>query len=262
MKAGNFSHKTLQAIEAAKASGEILRKGFYQARQIQYKEGDHKIVTQFDLESENLIKGILKEDGVGFLCEESGFTPSKNRSLWIVDPLDGTVNFAHSIPFFSVSIALIEKESLQLGIVFNPMTNELFVAEKGKGAFLNGEKITVSSTKALKGALLATGFPYNVKENPLSCIEQFTKFVKMGLPIRRLGSAALDLAYVACGRFDAFFEVSLEPWDFSAGALIIEEAGGKVSTYNSQPLDFLNRSTILGSNGIIHHELTQQLTTT
>jgi myo-inositol-1(or 4)-monophosphatase len=254
-----FSELTHDAIKAAMQSADLLKKGFGSKFAWSFKEGDHNLVTEYDKNSEDIILSYLstKHPSHGFLLEETGaYHISKDEILWIIDPLDGTVNFAHSIPFFSISIAaLAPSGDLLSGVVLSPMTHEIFVAEKNKGAFLNNQKIFVTKTPTLKRSFLATGFPYNVKNNPLSCIEHFSDFAKMGIPIRRLGSAALDLSYVACGRFDGFFEVSLQPWDFSAGALIIQEAGGSITSYQNTPLSYKEASTVVASNKHIHKDL-------
>jgi myo-inositol-1(or 4)-monophosphatase len=259
----DFSELSQHAITAALQSGALLKKGFGSSFTWFFKEGDHNLVTEYDKQSEDQIVGLLsaKYPSHGFLLEESGrLHVSKEEILWIVDPLDGTVNFAHSIPFFSVSIAaLAPSGELLTGVVFNPMTNELFVAEKNKGAYLNQKQIFVTQTQLLDKSFLATGFPYNVKENPLCCIEHFSKFAKMGVPIRRLGSAALDLCYTACGRFDGFFEVSLQPWDFCAGALMIQEAKGRITNYHNAPLAYQEPSPVVASNAHIHSALVNVL---
>lgn len=259
----NFSEITNYAIKAAFKSGSILKKGFGSYFTWFFKEDDHNLVTKYDKQSEDLIVSFLssKYPSHGFLLEESGsLHVSNSEILWIVDPLDGTVNFAHSIPFFCVSIAAMDPSGeLLTGVVFNPMTTELFVAEKNKGAYLNDKRISVTNTVSINKSFLATGFPYNVKENPLSCIEHFSHFAKMGVPLRRLGSAALDLSYTACGRFDGFFEVSLQPWDFSAGALLIKEAGGTVTNYHNTPLSCKEASTVVASNTHLHGDLLKVL---
>lgn len=259
----NFSELTKNAVAAALQSGAILKKGFGSSFDWYFKEGDHNLVTEYDKLSEEQILSFLnsKYPSHGFLQEESGsWHVSDQEILWIVDPLDGTVNFAHSIPFFSVSIAALSPSGdILTGVVFNPMTNELFVAEKDKGAYLNNRPIFVSQTISLNKSFLATGFPYNVKENPLSCIEHFSQFAKMGVPIRRLGSAALDLSYTACGRFDGFFEVSLQPWDFCAGALLILEAKGNITTYQNTFLSYKEPSTVVASNAHLHSALVKVL---
>lgn len=258
-----FSELTLSAIEAACQAGAMLKEGFSKHFSWSYKEGDHNLVTEYDKKSEDYIVNFLhkKYPSHSFLAEESGESHTRDDAiLWIIDPLDGTVNFAHKIPFFCVSIAAADSlGQLMCGVVFNPILNELFVAEKDLGAFLNHQPIHVTTTSALRQGILTTGFPYNVRENPLSCIEHFSSFAKMGLPIRRLGSAALDLAYTACGRFDGFFEVSLQPWDFSAGALLVKEAKGLVTTYDNHPLNVKKASSVVASNGRVHSEMLQVL---
>lgn len=254
-----FSALTQHAIQAALQGAAVLKKGFGTTFEWSFKEGDHNLVTFYDKESEKVIVKYLRSfyPHHSFLLEESGFLQGDIQDiLWIIDPLDGTVNFAHNIPFFSISIAAMNPEGdLLLGVVLNPMSEELFVAEKNLGAFLNGQPICVSSNSLLSKSFLATGFPYNVKENPLSCIEHFSEFAKMGVPIRRLGSAALDLCYTACGRFDGFFEVSLQPWDFSAGALIVQEAQGVITNYQNLSLNFKKASPVVASNKKLHSAL-------
>ncbi len=175
--------------------------------------------------------------------------------LWIIDPLDGTVNFAHGIPIFSVSIALEKNGQIQTGVVYQPLHHELFVAELGNGAFLNGEPIRVSPVLRLEESILATGFPYNLADNPFHCIDHFIDVLKLGVPIRRLGSAALDLAYTAAGHFEGFFEVSLSPWDCAAGQLLVAEAGGRVTHWDKTPFLAHGKNPILATNGHIHDPL-------
>ncbi len=254
-KKESFSNITLIAIEAALVAGEVLRQGFGTQFSISSKEGVHNLVTEYDHLSEKTILDFVRQNvpGSHFLAEESGSTgPENNEWLWIVDPLDGTVNFAHQIPVFSVSIAAEKNGEVFCGVVFQPITHELFVAEKGQGAFLNGQKIKVSSIASLNKSILATGFPYNLSENPYRCIDHFVDILKLGIPIRRLGSAAIDLAYTAAGRMDGFFEVELGPWDCAAGKLLVEEAGGKVTRWDSKPFDIRSRGPIFASNGHIH----------
>ncbi len=256
-----FSHLTLIAIEAALQAGDILRQGFGTPFAITQKEGKHNLVTEYDFLAEKSILSFLKHHvpNSDFLAEESGASGSTSEILWIIDPLDGTVNFAHQIPIFSVSIALEKKGDLFCGVVYQPITHELFVAEKGKGAFLNGKTLKVSSTSILSDSILATGFPYNIHENPFHCIDHFVDILRLGIPIRRMGSAAIDLAYTAAGRFEGFFEVGLSPWDCAAGILLLEEAGGKVSGWNQKPLHHRSKDPILGSNGKIHSALADVL---
>lgn len=256
-----FSRYTLIAIEAALQAGDILRVGFGTTFSITQKEGRHNLVTEYDHLSEKSILSYLKHHipESHFLAEESGASGVESDILWIVDPLDGTVNFSHQIPVFSVSIALEKKGELFCGVVYQPITRELFVAEVGKGAFLNGKTLKVSNTAKLTDSILATGFPYNLHENPHHCIEHFVDILRLGLPIRRLGAATIDMAYTAAGRFDAFFEVGLAPWDCSAGILLLEEAGGKVSTWDNKPLHHRAKVPILCSNGKIHNDLSNVL---
>lgn len=251
----NFSHITLIAIEAALLAGEILREGFGGQFHISSKDGHHNLVTEYDHKSEKAILEFIKQNvkNSHFLAEESG-TVGKDTAevLWIVDPLDGTVNFAHRLPTFAVSIAAQIGKEVITGVVYQPITHELFVAEKGKGAFLNGKKIEVSQISEIEKSILATGFPYDLAKNPFHCIEHFVDILKLGIPIRRMGSAAIDLAYTASGRFDGFFEVELAPWDVAAGKLLVEEAGGKVTHWDGAPFNINSRQTIFASNGKIH----------
>lgn len=252
------------AVESANIAGGILLDGFSKVKDIHFKSGVHNIVTQFDILSEKAIIDTISESFPthSFLAEESGLTTGDGNTVrWIIDPLDGTVNFAHGIPIFSVSIAAEYNNEIVCGVIYHPMMNELFVAEKGKGAFLNGQKINVSSTNNLKSSILVTGFPYNVHQNPEHVIQHFTGLVDKGIPIRRLGSAAIDMAYVACGRFDGFWEVGLSPWDVAAGWLIIKEAGGTVSDFSGNDYN-LSSNTILSTNSNIHQEFVQYLGST
>ncbi len=241
------------AIQAALQAGELLRRGFGTLLKVTAKPGCHNLVTQHDHASEASIFSTLmkKFPSHGFFGEEQGRS-KEGDVMWIVDPLDGTLNFFHGIPVFCVSIAAIAQGEVMAGCIYQPITEELFWAKKGGGAFLNGTPIKVSATSNLEDAFLSTGFPYNVNENPLQCIETFSKMTSKGIPIRRLGSAALDLSYVASGRFDAYWEVSLQPWDFAAGKLLVEEAGGKVSQYDPLPLNLFKESSLLASNGVLH----------
>ncbi len=256
VKEKTFSRLTQAACEAALIAGELLRQGFGSQFKVSSKEGRHNLVTEYDTKAEQAILAHLKKAAStsSFLAEESGATGQLGDLLWVVDPLDGTVNFAHNIPFFSVSIALEEKGDIVSGVVYHPHSNELFVAEKGEGAFLNGKKMQVSSVSRLEQSILATGFPYNLADNPFHCIEHFIDIVKLGIPIRKLGSAALDLAYTAAGRFEGFFAVGLSPWDCAAGVLLIQEAGGQVSHWNEKYFSIHSRLPILATNGRIHKQ--------
>ncbi len=250
-----LSHIALIAIEAALQAGEILRQGFGTHFAISSKEGKHNLVTEYDHKSEKAIIAFIKShfQDSQFLAEESGSTGvDKGKILWIIDPLDGTVNFAHQIPIFSISIAAYNGHDIIAGVVYQPITHELFVAEKKRGAFLNGQKIAVSDVSQIDMAMLSTGFPYDLAKNPFHCIDHFIDILKLGIPIRRMGSAAIDLAYTACGRFEGFFEVGLKAWDIAAGKLLLEEAGGKMSGWDKMPIDLFHPKTVFASNGKIH----------
>ena len=253
-----ISRLTSVAILAAQTAGEVLKRGFDTTLVTSSKEGKHNLCTDYDTKVEKLIIRFIKDhfpDHV-FLGEEFGTEGTNPQAIkWIIDPIDGTVNFAHSIPVFSISIAATFQGSVLSGVVYSPMANEMFVAEKGSGAYLNGSKLSVSKTSILSDSFLATGFPYNTNENPHGCIDHFMAFAKLGVPIRRLGSAALDLCYVAAGRYDGFWEVSLKPWDFATGMLMIEEAGGRITDYENQPLSTESESTIIASNTHIHDHI-------
>lgn len=249
------------AIDAALLGGKILKEGFGTSFKITSKEGKNNLVTEYDNKSERAIIDLIKSrfPNHNFWAEESGKSGEQSAEItWVIDPLDGTVNFAHNVPIFSVSIAAIKGKDILCGVVYHPMLDELFVAVKGQGATLNGKKITPSTTDNLSTSFLVTGFPYNVHENPGHCIDHFVYIVQSGIPIRRLGSAALDLCYVACGRFDGFWEINLHPWDVAAGVLIVREAGGHVTQYDGAEY-FITNDNMLSSNGIIHDELIQTL---
>lgn len=252
-----------KAIDAAIEAGKILKEGYGKNIKIGSKSGINDLVTEYDVKSENKIIEILSKDfpGSNFLCEESGRSQQSNGPIrWIIDPLDGTVNYAHKVPIFSISIAAEIEGEIVCGVVYQPMLEELFVATKGEGAFLNGEPIQVTDCDDIARSYLVTGFPYNVGENPGNCIEVFVDIVQMGIPVRRLGSAALDLAYVAGGRFDGFWEIDLNPWDVAAGILLVQEAGGMVTNFDRSPYKLGDR-TILATNGLIHTKASELITT-
>ena len=240
------------ALRAAYQAGEILNNHFGKLKSIS-KKGIIDLVTEADIASEKRITDIIRASFPDheILAEESGRHHGDDSARWIIDPLDGTVNFAHNLPIYCVSIAFALKSQVKMGLVFNPFNGELFSAIKGHGAFLNDNPITVSPPKDLNDSLLATGFPYDVR----SRLDNVTKRLKACLSaaqgVRRLGSAALDLCYVACGRFDGFWEENLKPWDMAAGALIVQEAGGRVTDFNDQPFDILQKQT-LATNSHIH----------
>lgn len=255
------AHDLVQpVVQLAHQAGAILRSGFGGRISSRDKDGVHNLVTDFDLRVEEFLYTELSKlvPGSCFLGEESGRHSGIGTFEWVVDPLDGTVNFAHGIPIFCVSIAVMYQGTTILGIIHHPILDETFVATKSGGSFLNGKKISVTKTESLRESILVTGFPYNVQENPGLCIDQFSTILSYGLPIRRLGSAALDLAYTAAGRFDGFWEVQLAPWDMAAGVLLVDEAGGTVTHYNNRQF-VLGHDSIVATNGRIHNELVKAL---
>ena len=250
------------ATDAALKAGELLLGGFGSSFEISEKEGRHNLVTSYDKAAQTSIIGSIFSSfpDHAFLAEEGGqYKEEGSDYLWVIDPLDGTVNFAHNIPIFSVSIACTFQKEVVCSVVYQPITQELFVAEIGKGSSLNGRSLQVTQTPRLDSSILVTGFPYNVHENPLGSIDTFGRLAKRGIPIRHLGSAAIDLCYVAAGRFDGFWEVSLEPWDLAAGKLIIEEAGGKVTHYDGSKHTLFEKGTLLATNGHIHSALQKEV---
>jgi myo-inositol-1(or 4)-monophosphatase len=215
----------------ARQAGEILRAGYECEHQVDYK-GIINPVTEIDHKSEALLLGEIQHlfPGHQIIAEESGLLPGHAGDQWYVDPLDGTVNYAHGIPIFSVSIAYAKNGCAVLGVVYDPMRDELFAAERGKGAWRNGHRLHVSQAAELQRSLLVTGFPYDAWSTPHNNLDFFGRFAKLSQGVRRLGSAALDMCYVAAGRFDGYWELSLEPWDLAAGGLVAEEAGAVVTT--------------------------------
>lgn len=249
------------AMETAREAGQILLEKYGRKINIS-KKGDINLVTEADLASEKLIIERIKTyyPKHSILAEESGeavIIGGENKFKWIIDPLDGTTNFAHGYPAFCVNIALEHEGEIVVAVTFDPTRNEMFSAEKGNGAFLNNRRIYVSETEKLSESLLVTGFPYNFKEKE-NFARHLTDFLLFSRGVRRDGSAAIDMAYVACGRFDGFWEEGLNPWDVAAGKLLIEEAGGKVTYYDNSPLSIYS-PPILASNGFIHAEMSEIL---
>jgi myo-inositol-1(or 4)-monophosphatase len=243
------------AMLAARDAGEVLREGFGRQHSVRYK-GKVDLVTEVDEQAERVIREILLGafPSYGMLAEESGSSSSEEDTRWIVDPLDGTTNYAHGLPIFAVSIALERAGEVIIGVVHDPMREETFIAERGGGATLNGEPIRVSDTEEPIRALIATGFPYDRAEMP-EALELFGHVAAVTRGIRRLGSTALDLCYVAAGRLDGYYERGIWEWDLAAGALILEEAGGKVTDYRGGALDLEGRQ-IVASNGALHAAMT------
>lgn len=246
--------------EAVDESAKILVENFDTDFEIGRKKHYTDLVTEVDKKSEAKIIEVIHSHfpGHNVLSEEIGNLNMSSDYVWIADPIDGTVNYAHSVPVFCVSIALEIRKEVVLGMVFNPITGERFFSEKGKGAFLGEKKIEVSETKHLKDGLVVTGFPYGAMNNMDHCIDHFNNFIKFGLPVRRLGSAALDLCYVAAGRFEGFWEVSLNPWDVAAGYLLLNEAGGKITDFTGNRYSIYNKQ-LLATNGKVHNEMIKVL---
>ncbi|NWF54159.1 MAG: inositol monophosphatase [Syntrophaceae bacterium] len=243
------------AILAARKAGQVLRSRLGRTRRIDYK-GAVNLVTEMDFRAERIIVSEIRKcfPEHGFLAEEKAQERTASPYRWIIDPLDGTTNYAHGYPVYAVSIALEKMGQIILGVVFDPSRDELFVAEKGKGARLNGRRIRVSSTPRLSRSLLATGFPYDLRESKINNFDHFRNFALRVHAVRRAGSAALDLCYVAAGRFDGFWEMKLGPWDLAAGGLMVQEAGGKVTDFRGRPLALDGRQ-VLASNSRVHREM-------
>ncbi|HWP82383.1 MAG TPA: inositol monophosphatase family protein [Bacteroidota bacterium] len=249
------------AIEAALEAGRFLKMNIGKVKQIERKyDQETNLVTELDRKSEEIIIRTIKKRYAqhDFLAEESGSHQKESEYRWIIDPLDGTTNFTHGLPIFCVSIGLEVRGELTLGVVYDPNLDELFTVEKGKGAFLNSRPIHVSTTAKLQQSLVVTGFPYDIKENPHNAIQHFSNFLVEAQAVRRLGSAALDLCYVACGRFDGYWEVFLNPWDMAAGVLLLQEAGGKWTDFRGFPTTIYNHN-VLVSNGLIHEQMVEVL---
>ena len=226
----DISQFSFLSIQAALRAGDELKRGFQTSYSITTKPGKHNLVTYYDTLAEEIILSMIHKEfsDHSILAEESGESLKSGSVTWIIDPLDGTVNFAHNIPVFSVSIAAAVDNEVVCGVIYQPITGELFVAEKNN-------------------------------ENPLGCIEHLLTVLKKGLPVRRLGSAALDLGYLAAGRYDGYWEVSLQPWDMAAGKLIVEEAGGKITDYQGKGLNVKKPSSVVASNRLLHDSILAML---
>ena len=244
------------AIDAARAAGELLQAEFRAAHRVACKGQTSNLVTEMDERAEELIVGRLAsafpDDTI--LAEERGAAPGRSGRRWIVDPLDGTTNYAHGLPVFSVSIALEVDRRIALGVAYDPSLDELYVAERGHGATVNDERLAVSTATTLEQSLLATNFPYNIRETPDTNLKECAAFALRCRSVRRLGSAVLDLAWVAAGRFDGFWELRLGPWDVAAASLFVEEAGGRVTNLVGAAVD-LDAPAVVASNGRIHDEM-------
>ncbi len=243
------------AIGAARQAGALLRMHWERGVVAEYK-GAIDLVTEADRAAEALILESLsgRFPDHGFYAEESGANGSPSSHVWLIDPLDGTTNFAHGYPQFSVNLALQIDGRTELSVTFDPLRDELFTAQRGRGAFLNGRPIHVSTTSQLSTSLLVTGFPYDRQTSAHNNLRQFKAFLMKAQGVLRAGSAALDLAAVACGRLDGYWEFKMNPWDLAAGALLVEEAGGRVTTPSGEPVGSQPRD-IVASNGRIHEAM-------
>tara|TARA_B100000315_G_C14550505_1_gene575525 strand:- start:271 stop:1047 length:777 start_codon:yes stop_codon:yes gene_type:complete len=252
------------AIKAAKKAGQIHLKHFQGDIKLQEKTSSFDLLTIADLEAEREVVNCIKEHypDHNFLAEENKYDKTDSEHTWIIDPLDGTNNFSSGLPIFCCSIALAKGDDLLLGVVYDPNRDELFFAEKSKGAFLNTDKLEVNKKNTLKGSLLITGFYYDRNKEMKSTLLNIEKFFKKSiLGLRRLGAAALDLSYVASGRVSGFWEFKLSPWDFAAGKIIIEEAGGTVTDNKGKAFSIYKPSYIVSSNSKIHTQLLEVLQT-
>jgi myo-inositol-1(or 4)-monophosphatase len=244
------------AIELARAAGELLRDGLLAPRRIAYKGSPTNLVTEMDAGVEALVVDRLlarfPDDAI--LAEERGARAGGSGRRWIIDPLDGTTNYAHGLPIYAVSIALEVDGHVRLGVVFDPSQRELFVAERGSGAFCNDARLAVSAATSLDASLLATGFPYDIRVKADNNLREYAAFAVRSRGVRRMGSAVLYLAWLAAGRLDGYWELRLGPWDVAAGGLMVEEAGGRLTELTGGPLD-LDNPRVVASNGRIHEQM-------
>ena len=247
-------------IEISRIAGKIIRDGFRTNHSIEFKTNESNLVTEIDKKAESEIIDFVnkKYPGHSIIAEESGEHKTSSEYSWVIDPLDGTTNFAHGLPIFSVSIGVQKSGETIAGVVYDVMWDKLYSAELGSGSFCDSEKLSVSRESNLKRSVLVTGFPYNVYENPNTVIEKFGAFIKSSRAVRRLGSAAIDFCYVAEGVFEGFWEVSLNPWDICAGKLIVEEAGGIVTNFANETIN-INSKQILATNKWVHADMLEIL---
>lgn len=247
------------AVAAARIAGQYQKSRLASTLDIEMK-GDKNLVTEVDKESERLIVEhlLLRFPGYDIVAEEGSYLQNGSPFRWIIDPVDGTTNYAHGYPWFCCSIGLELEGELVAGVIYNPVYDELFTATKGGGAYLNNSRLSVSARAPLKNSLLGTGFPYDCATDPANNFANFIAFQKAVRGIRRAGAAALDLAYVAAGRLDGFWELKLKPWDVAAGVLLVREAGGVVTTFDGSSYDVFN-DRIVASNGLIHDEMVGML---
>lgn len=250
------------AILTAKEAGKIHKKYFNTGIEVKSKATSYDLVTIADIEAEKKIVSVIKKyfKGHNFLAEEQKYEKTDSEYTWIIDPLDGTNNFASGLPIFCASVALVKNNELIVGVIYDITRDELFYAQKGKGAYLNGKKIRVSTVSSLKQALFITGFYYDRGKEMDENLEKIRQFlIRRVIGIRRLGSAALDLCYVAAGRASGYWEYTLSPWDFAAGMLIVKEAGGKITDRRGKEISLKQKSFVAASNGKIHNKMLEIL---
>ena len=249
-----------KVVEVAKEAGEVIRNGFRSNIQIEFKTDAGNLVTNIDKASEKIILEFIKKEypSHSIIAEESGNVSKSSEYKWVVDPLDGTTNFAHGLPIFSVSIGLQKNDEIILGVIYDVMRNTMYTAEKGSGAFENGKKIKVSTNGTLLESNLVTGFAYDPDKNFTEALKYFGDFIRLTRGVRRLGSAAIDFCYVASGVFDGFWEAKLSPWDVCAGLLIVEEAGGKTSNFKGNKVR-IDSDSFLATNGNVHTKMLEVL---
>ncbi|MGD8388020.1 MAG: inositol monophosphatase family protein [Desulfobacteraceae bacterium] len=244
------------AREAARLAGDELIRMVGHTNRIT-KKGEIDLVTEADFRSERALVDFLSKRfaGDGILSEESEGQTGRSGRTWILDPLDGTINYAHGFPFYAVSIALEAEGNIVVGLVSNPVSGEVFEAVRGEGASLCGERLQVSQTEVLNDALLGTGFPYTIRREPDPVLRRFRDLILRARGVRRAGSAALDLCFVAAGRLDGFWEQNLNPWDTAAGILLVQEAGGLVTTFQGAPYRPRKDRTVAAANPVLHQAL-------
>ena len=247
------------AEKTAREAGVVLLENLGKVKKIEFK-AKNSLVTEVDKLSEEIIINNIKKSfpSHDIFAEESGRHSENSDYLWLIDPIDGTTNYAHAYPFFSISIALEVKGEVEIGLVYDPVKDEMFTAEAGKGAYLNGELIKVSKSDSIEHSNVCTGFMHEVEWMVEANIKHFGNFIRRARAVRRDGSAALDVCYVACGRFDGFWELGLNPWDTAAAVLILKEAGGQVTTFSGDEYRIYLKE-ILASNSIIHGQMMEIL---
>ncbi|WP_447985289.1 inositol monophosphatase family protein [Nitrospira sp. Nam74] len=254
---------TTTAVQAATIAGKILQEYAHSGFRIEYKNAVN-LVTDADRQSEQAIIETIRQQypNHDLLAEERGMeSAGRSPYKWVIDPLDGTTNFAHGFPVYCISIGLEYDGQMVVGVILDPTRQELFVAVSGQGATLNGERLRVSHTSGLNSALLVTGFAYDIRESTHNNLDYFSRFCLSARGVRRTGSAALDLCYVAAGRFDGFWEMKLHPWDVAAGSLMVTEAGGRMSDFKGGAFS-IDGDEMVASNGLIHSEMLHVLRNT